>query len=259
MATETAPSIDKLQRRLLRAVGRAIDDFEMIDPGDRVLVGLSGGKDSYTLLVILQLLQRRAPVPFELVAANLDPGYPGYRPDTVRDFARECGVEIHLIDAPIKQLAHRHIAEGKPACPLCSRMRRGALYTLANRIGAGKLALGHHLDDALETLLLNLFHAGALRAMPPRLVREPGPTVIRPLCYALEQDIAAYARARAFPAIACASAQCGGDDQRRQVVKRMLADLASEYPDLRTQMRKALGNVHTEALFDRNLRSRDSP
>lgn len=251
-----SPSQDsrKLERKLLKAVGQAIDDFSLIEQGDRVLVGLSGGKDSCALLVLLQALQRRSPVRFELVAANLDPGYAGYQPEIVRAFAERWGVEVHMLQAPIEQLVAQHLEPGQAACPLCSRIRRGALYTLAKRIGANKLALGHHLDDVVETLLMNLFYAGALRGMPAKLVREEGPPqVIRPLCYALERDVAAYAQAQRFPVIPCASPHCAAEDRRRQVVKRLLNQLETEHPDIKTQMRRALGNVHRDALFDLSL------
>lgn len=245
-------AVDKLERRLTRNAGQAIGDFGLIDEGDRVLVGLSGGKDSYTLLAVLQLLQRRAPISFELEAANLDPGFEGYRTDVVARFAQECGVPMHQVEAPVAQLIEEHIGEGKTPCPICARMRRGALYTLANRIGANKLALGHHLDDALETLLLNLFYAGSLRSMAPRLVREEGPpTVIRPLCYALERDISAYAQARGFPIVDEKGPACDKPDLRRQRIKSLLSQLETEHGDLKTQMRKALGNVHHEALFEK--------
>lgn len=248
--TKSRSGLDKLERRLTRNAGQAIGDFGLIDEGDRVLVGLSGGKDSYTLLLILQLLQRRAPIRFEIEAANLDPGFDGYRTDVVARFAQQRGVPMHQIEAPVAQLIEEHIEEGKTPCPICARMRRGALYTLANRIGANKLALGHHLDDALETLLLNLFYAGSLRSMPPRLAREEGPpVVIRPLCYALERDIAAYAQAQAFPIVDEKGPACDKPDLRRQRIKALLSELEAEHGDLKTQMRKALGNVHHDALY----------
>lgn len=219
-----------------------------------MLVGLSGGKDSYVLLLVLQLLQRRAPVRFEIEAVNLNPGYDSYRPEVVQAFARSRGVTIHMIEAPIRELIETKLAPGEIACPLCSRMRRGALYTLANRAGCNKLALGHHLDDAAETLLMNLFYSGSLRAMPPRLVREDGPPdVIRPLCYALERDIAAYADLLGLPIIPCASPSCGTDEQRRSSIKRLLSDLEATHPDLKNQMRKALKNVDPRFLFDKTV------
>ncbi|MBK6847927.1 MAG: tRNA 2-thiocytidine(32) synthetase TtcA [Proteobacteria bacterium] len=246
--TEELP---RLERRLGRAVGQAVADFGMIAAGDRVLVALSGGKDSATLLELLLRLQRRAPVPFTLEAVNLDPGYADYQPEVVRRFAESHGVRIHLLRAPVEQLVAEKLAPGQAACPLCSRIRRGAFYTLARREGFTKLALGHHLDDLLETLLINLFYAGTLRAMAPALEPKDGPpTVIRPLCYALERDIAAYARARQLPIIPCASPHCAATDRRRQVIKRLLTSLEAEHPDLKLRMRKALTNVQPATLLD---------
>ncbi|MBW2736759.1 MAG: tRNA 2-thiocytidine(32) synthetase TtcA [Deltaproteobacteria bacterium] len=253
-------SLPKLRRRLLKAMGQAIEDFTLIEADDRVLVGLSGGKDSYTLLLLLLELQRKAPVRFELVAANLDPGYDTYQPEVVQAFAKEQGVEIHMLKAPIREMIETKLAPGDVACPLCARIRRGTLYTLAKKIGANKLALGHHLDDALETLLMNLFYSGSLRSMPPKLVRDEGPpTVIRPLCYAMERDIAAFSVALELPTIPCASPSCGSDEGRRQVIKGVLAQLESEHPDLKHQARKALCNVDPRFLFDRELLARITP
>lgn len=247
--------LQRIERRLLKVMGKAIADFALIEDGDRILVGLSGGKDSYALLLLLQALQKRAPIHFELVAANLDPGYETYQPEVIRDFAEAHGVTMHLVQAPIRELIETKLEAGEIACPLCSRMRRGTLYTLANKLGCNKLALGHHLDDAAETLLMNMFYAGALRAMAPRLVREDGPPeVIRPLCYALERDIAAYAAALDFPIIPCASPSCGTGDQRRQTIKRLLAELEVTHPDLKNQLRKALSNVDATTLYDPRLR-----
>ena len=244
-----------MERRLLRSVGKAVGDFSLIQADDRILVGLSGGKDSYTLLRMLLLLQKRAPVAFELHAVNLDPGYAGYQPQVVRNWVEAQGVQIHMLEAPIERLVAEKIAPGQAACPLCSRIRRGSFYTLANKLGFNKLALGHHLDDALETLLLNLFYSGSLRAMPPLLRREEGPpSVIRPLCYVLERDIVAYAQAVNFPIIPCASPHCAAADRRRQVIKGLLSQLEQSHPDLKTQMRKALGNVDPKFLFDPTLR-----
>ncbi len=243
-----------LQRKLLKAAGKAIEDFALIADGDRILVGLSGGKDSYVLLLVLLELQKRAPIRFELRGVNLDPGYETYRPEVVKAFAEEHGVEIAMVQAPIRELIETKLAAGESACPLCARMRRGTLYTTANRLGCNKLALGHHLDDALETLLMNLFYSGSLRAMPPRLVRDDGPPeLIRPLCYALERDVAAYAQALAVPVIPCASPSCGHGDRRRQSMKRLLDELEGEHADVRHQMRKALSNVDPRFLYDRRL------
>ncbi|MBK8479612.1 MAG: tRNA 2-thiocytidine(32) synthetase TtcA [Proteobacteria bacterium] len=250
----TQDELPRLERKLARALGQAVADFGMITAGDRVLVALSGGKDSATLLELLLRLQRRAPIAFTLEAVNLDPGYADYQPEVVRRFAEERGVRIHLLRAPVEQLVAEKLAPGQAACPLCSRIRRGAFYTLARREGFTKLALGHHLDDLLETLLINLFYAGTLRAMAPALAPKDGPpTVIRPLCYALERDIAAYAAARQLAVIPCASPHCGASDRRRQVIKHLLATLEHDDPDLKQRMRKALANVQPASLLDPRL------
>lgn len=254
MATVSTIDLPRIERKLLRATGRAIGDFGLIAEGDHILVGLSGGKDSYTLLVLLKKLQERAPIRFIVEGANVDPGFSGYRTDEIERFANNNGVKLHSVSAPIAQLIETHIEPEKPACPLCSRMRRGALYTLAQQIGANKLALGHHLDDVIETVLMNMLFAGTLRGMPPFLRRdEEGPDVIRPLCYALEQDIADYARASKFPIVQCPAPHCDCADNtgQRQTIKRLLNDLQITHKDIKTQMRKALGNVQHSTLLER--------
>ncbi len=248
------PALQKIERRLLHDVGRAIADFRLIEDGDHILIGLSGGKDSNVLLVLLQKLARRAPIHFTLEAAHVDDGYVGDEVQSVRAFAQAQGIPFHATSAPIRSLVEAHLEKGEIACPLCARMRRGTLYTLAKRLECNKLALGHHLDDALETLLMNLFYAGSLRAMPPHLIRDEGPPeVIRPLCYALERDVATYAHALDLPILPCTCPNCGQGDQRRQAMKRLIDDLENQHSDVRTQMRKALGNVNGDALYDLRL------
>ena len=251
--THSLKKSQKLETKLLKLVGTAISEFQMINNGDRVLVALSGGKDSYVLLDLLLHLQKKAPIDFQIEAVNLDPGYAGYKPEVVSAHARTRNVPIHLLDAPIEQMVKDNLKPGQAACPLCSRVRRGSFYTLARQLGFNTLALGHHLDDMLETVLLNMFYAGTLRGMPPKLDRNEPPTVIRPLCYVLEQDIVEYATVRAFPIIPCASPHCGADNRRRQVIKRMLSTLSREHADVKTHMRRALGNVQPDTLFDRRL------
>jgi tRNA 2-thiocytidine biosynthesis protein TtcA len=252
-AQATKKSGQALERRILKATGEAVADFSLIEDGDRILVGLSGGKDSYTLLHVLRLLQQRAPVKFELFAVNMNPGYADYQPEVVRQWAEEQGVEIHLLKASIEALVAEKIKPGQAACPLCSRIRRGAFYSLCQKEGFNKLALGHHLDDAVETLLINLLYAGVIRSMAPKLAREEPPEVIRPLSYVLERDISAYCTEKNFPVIPCASPHCGASDRRRQVIKGILHELEKEHADIKTQMRRAMRNVDAASLFDIGL------
>lgn len=220
----------RLQARLRGLVGKAIEDFRMIDDGDRVMVCLSGGKDSYTLLDILLSLQRSAPVRFELIAVNLDQKQPGFPEHVLPDYLRSLGVSFHIIEQDTYSVVKRVIPEGKTMCGLCSRLRRGALYRYAADNGINKIALGHHRDDIVETLFLNMFFGGKLKAMPPKLRSEDGRhIVIRPLAYVSEQDIARYARAREFPLIPCSL--CGSQENlQRAEIKKMLQEWERAYP-----------------------------
>ena len=237
------------ERRVLRPVGQAIADFDLIRDGDRIMVAVSGGKDSYVLLLALLELRRRAPIGFAIEAANLDPGYSGYRCAEVCDYVRSLGVVINQLKAPIDELVKKHIAPGSPACPLCSRVRRGALYTLCEQKSFGRLALGHHLDDTIETLWMNMCYAGQLRGMPPLIRRRAPPEVIRPLCYVPEADIRAFAEMAALPIVPCASTHCADADRRRQVIKRLLGSLEADHPDIKPNLRRALGNLVPQSLY----------
>jgi len=238
------------QRKLQQSLGKAIADHQMIEDGDRILIALSGGKDSYVLARLLIALRKKAPVSFELAAVNLDPGYKGYQPKVVEQWARAQGLDIHMLEAPIEELVAAHIAPGKAACPLCSRVRRGAFYDLADKIAFNKIALGHHFDDVAETVLINAFYAGTLRGMPPHLRREgESVNIIRPLAYCMEKDIQVFATASNFPVIPCASPHCGAADRRRQVIKKMLTELEADHPDVRNQLRRALGNLQPDTLL----------
>jgi tRNA 2-thiocytidine biosynthesis protein TtcA len=253
----TAPSDSNTSKRLaaqLRGlVGKAIEDFRMIEPGDRVLVCLSGGKDSYTLLDLLLSLQRSAPVEFELAAANLDQKQPGFPADVLPDHCRTLGVPFHQIEQDTYSVVKRVIPEGRTLCGLCSRLRRGALYRFAAENGFTKIALGHHRDDIVETLFLNLFHGGKLKAMAPKLRSEDGRhIVIRPLAYVAERDIERYARGRRFPLIPCTL--CGSNENaQRRLVKQMLADWEREHPGRTESIFSALRSVEPATLADTSL------
>ncbi len=244
---------NKLHKRLRRNVGRAIQDFNLIEDGDRVMVCLSGGKDSFALLDILRNLQARAPVQFELVAVNLDQKQPGFPEQVLPDYLRSIGVPFHIIEQDTYRVVQRVIPEGKTTCGLCSRLRRGALYTFAAAHGMTKIALGHHRDDILETLFLNLFHGGKLKAMPPKLLSDDGRhVVIRPLAYCREHDLAAYAEVRQFPLIPCNL--CGSQPHlQRQAIKAMLRQWEKQFPGRVENIFAALQNVAPSHLADAGL------
>lgn len=244
---------NKLQKRLRRQAGNAIIDFGMIHEGDRVMVCLSGGKDSYAMLSILRSLQRNAPVNFSLVAVNLDQKQPGFPERVLPDYLESLGVEYHILERDTYSVVKEKTPEGKTTCALCSRLRRGSLYGFAEEIGATKIALGHHREDILETLFLNLFFGGSLKAMPPKLLSDDGKNiVIRPLAYCREADIAEYARLMAFPIIPCNL--CGSQPNlQRQVVKEMLGEWERKHPGRLESMFKAVTNVAPSQLADREL------
>ncbi len=246
-------NFNKLQKRLRRNVGRAIQDFNMIEEGDRVMVCLSGGKDSFALLDILRNLQARAPVRFELVAVNLDQKQPGFPEHVLPDYLRSIGVPFHIIEQDTYRIVRRVIPEGKTTCGLCSRLRRGILYTFATEHDVTKIALGHHRDDILETLFLNLFHGGKLKAMPPKLLSDDGRhVVIRPLAYCRERDLAAYAEVRQFPIIPCNL--CGSQPNlQRQAIKAMLRQWEQQFPGRVENIFAALQNVVPAHLADTAL------
>src|SRR5512138_2072330 len=243
----------RLERKLLRAAGDAIADFALVEPGDRIMVAVSGGKDSWTLLHLLMRLRERAPIAFELVAVNLDQGQPGYAAHVVEAHLRAVGVPYRMIARDTYSVVRRLVPEGKTTCPVCSRLRRGVLYGAAIEIGCTKIALGHHRDDLVETLLLSALYSGALKSMPPRLRAKDGRNVvIRPLCYAPEEDIAAFAKAMAFPIVPCDL--CGSQPNlRRKRVKALLAELSAEHPSVKGNLLNALGHVVPSHLLDREL------
>ncbi|HET9819488.1 MAG TPA: tRNA 2-thiocytidine(32) synthetase TtcA [Rhodanobacteraceae bacterium] len=252
-ARREAHEAARLARRLRHAVGRAIADYNLIEEGDRVMVCLSGGKDSWTLLDLLLSLQARAPVRFELVAVNLDQKQPGFPGNVIPDYCRQRGVPFQLIEQDTYSVVTRVVPKGKTLCSLCSRLRRGALYAFAEREGFDKIALGHHRDDILATFFLNLFHGGTLKAMPPKLLSDDGKhVVIRPLSHCREDEIAEYAAGCAFPIIPCNL--CGSQEtlQRKQV-RRMLDAWEREHPGRSEIMFRALAHIAPSQLADTRL------
>jgi tRNA 2-thiocytidine biosynthesis protein TtcA len=243
----------KLAKRLRRQVGEAIADFGMIEEGDRVMVCLSGGKDSHALLDVLLSLQEKSPVKFAMVAVNLDQKQPGFPAEVLPKYLESRGVPFRIVEQDTYSVVKRVVPEGKTMCALCSRLRRGVLYRVAAELGATKIALGHHRDDILATFFLNLFHGGKLKAMPPKLRSDDGRhVVIRPLAYVAEQDLAEYSRIKAFPIIPCTL--CGSQENlQRKVVGRMLEDWEKRHPGRVDSIVRALSNVAPSHLHDRKL------
>ena len=244
---------NKLAKFLRRQVGQAISDYNMIEAGDKVMVCLSGGKDSYALLDILLHLQKHAPIEFELVAVNLDQKQPGFPADVLPDYLSRLGVPFHIENEDTYSIVKRLIPEGKTTCSLCSRLRRGVLYRVAGELGASKIALGHHRDDILQTLFLNLFFGSKMKSMPPKLVSDDGRNiVIRPLAYCNEKDLAEWARIREFPIIPCDL--CGSQPNlQRQQVKQMLNEWDKKFPGRIENMFRGLANVVPSHLMDTRL------
>ncbi|SFP98847.1 tRNA s(2)C-32 sulfurtransferase [Nitrosomonas cryotolerans] len=242
---------NKLRKRLYRQVGTAIADFNMIEAGDRIMVCLSGGKDSYALLDILMHLQAHAPLQFELIAVNLDQKQPGFPEQVLPTYLTKIGLPFRIVEQDTYSVVKRVIAEGKTTCSLCSRLRRGVLYRVAGELGATKIALGHHRDDILETLFLNMFYGGKLKAMPPKLVSDDGQhIVIRPLAYCKEKDLAAYAEIANFPIIPCNL--CGSQKNlQRQAVKEMMQQWDKKFPGRLETMFRAIQNIQPSHLADK--------
>ena len=243
----------KLEHDLAKKLGRCIADFGLIEAGDRIMVCMSGGKDSYTMLHLLERARRRSPVPFSLLAVHLDQSHPGYDGTPLTRWLSEQGYEYRVLREDTYSIVSEHVPEGKTYCALCSRLRRGVLYNAAQALGCSKIALGHHRDDAIETLLLNLMFTGSLKSMPPKLVSDDGRNVvIRPLLYAAESTIAELAALLAFPILPCDL--CGSQDNlMRKQVKNLLATLEQSAPQVKESMLAALGNVRASHLLDTEL------
>lgn len=253
VAKKAKTNFNKLQKRLRREVGQAIADFNMIEEGDKIMVCLSGGKDSYTMLDILRSLQRDAPVNFELFAVNLDQKQPGFPEHVIPEYLKKEGVPFHIIEEDTYSVVKSIIPEGKTTCSLCSRLRRGNLYTYAEEIGANKIALGHHRDDIMETLFLNMFYAGKLKSMPPKLLSDNGKhVVIRPLAYCREKDIIRFSQYKQFPIIPCNL--CGSQENlQRNAIKAMLQEWDRKFPGRLETIFSAVQNVVPSHLADTQL------
>lgn len=244
---------NKLQKKLRRLTGQAIADFNMIEEGDKIMVCLSGGKDSYTMLEILRNLQASAPINFSLVAVNLDQKQPGFPEDVLPNYLQSEGVDFHILERDTYSIVKELVPEGKTTCGLCSRLRRGSLYGFADQIGATKIALGHHRDDILETLFLNMFFGGKLKGMPPKLLSDDGKhMVIRPLAYCKEKDIERFSKIKEYPIIPCNL--CGSQENlQRQVIKDMLQKWDTEYPGRTDILFTSMQNVVPSHLADTTL------
>ncbi|MBI2354755.1 MAG: tRNA 2-thiocytidine(32) synthetase TtcA [Deltaproteobacteria bacterium] len=250
---------DPLFRKLRHQVGRAVADFGLIAEGDRIAVAVSGGKDSYTLLLLLEELRRRAPISFELVAVNIDSGYPGYQTAVIEGFLRDNGFSCRMVPTEHYAIIQEKRRPGSSYCSICARFKRGALYTAAQELGCNKLALGHHADDFIETLLLNQFFVGSLKAMSASMLADNGvTTVIRPLVYVAEADIIAFSQQAALPVVCCRCPVCGTADLQRKRMKRLLKELEQDIPHVKSSLLKAISNVHPRHLLDPSLRRQDT-
>lgn len=250
----------RLERFIVKKAGQAITDFGMIEEGDLIMACVSGGKDSYAMLDVLRILQRRAPVRFGILAVNIDQGWPGYDTGAIEAHLAAQGVPYRMIDKDFASVVEANLEPGQTPCSLCSRLRRGVLYNTAVELGCSKIALGHHADDVIETLVLNMLYSGRLAAMPAKLCSDDGRnTVIRPLAYVPEEALIQLQVERSYPVVRCGCPSCGLPDQKRQVVKRLLSSLEHEDPGIKNHMLAAVQNVKPSQLLDRSLLERLVP
>ncbi len=251
---------NRLFQRIRKQVGKAIGDFQLIEDGDRIAVAVSGGKDSYTLLHVLEALRKKAPIKYELIAVNFDAGFPGYRKEVIAQHLRENNFAYRMEKTDSYRIIEEKLRPGSSYCAFCARLRRGVLYTVAEQLGCNKIALGHHLDDVIETLLLNQFYVGTLAAMSAKLEADNGlHTVIRPMVYVAEADIREFSRLREFPIIHCGCSAAATEDQQRQRMKQLINDLSRDIPQIRNSMLAAVGNVLPRHLLDNSLLKKEQP
>ncbi len=245
---------EKLYKKIKNSVGRAIADFGLIEEGDRIAVAVSGGKDSYTLLHLLEALRKRAPIRYEILAINIDSGYPGYRADIIEEHLARHGFAYHMEKTDHFDIIKEKRRPGSSYCSMCARLKRGVLYTLAQRFKCNKLALGHHLDDFVETLLLNQFFVGSLKSMAASMLADNGETtVIRPLVYVEEKEIIEFSGVKEYPVVCCRCPVCGVADLQRKKMKDLLSTLEKDIPHVKRSMLKAMSNVQPRHLLDRSL------
>jgi tRNA 2-thiocytidine biosynthesis protein TtcA len=247
---------DKLYSRIKRLTGKAIGDFNLIENGDKILIGVSGGKDSYTLLHILESLRKRAPIDFELFPVTVDSGFPGFRKEIIEEHLKKQGFNYLIKKTSCYQIIEEKRDPGSSYCSFCARLRRGVIYSTADKLGCNKIALGHHLDDFIETLLLNQFYNGRLSAMSPKLLADNNRhTVIRPLVYVEEDEIIAFTSRNSFPVICCACPVCGRVEQKRKKTKALLKNLSQDNPSIKKSLLSSLGNVKPRHLMDKSLKN----
>ncbi len=245
-------SLRRIEKYILRKTGRAIADHDLIQDGDRIMVAVSGGKDSYALLHVLELLRKKAPVKFSLLAVNIDPDFDGYRPDIIEEHLKSSGYDYQMVKTNIYETIGKHISPNTSYCSFCSRLRRGVIYNKAVEFGCTKIALGHHLDDFIETLLLNQFFTGEIKAMAAKLHSDDRRNVvIRPLVYVEEKVIMQYAAMMDFPVVCCQCPVCGDENMMRKHVNSMLTKLSIKHPGIKKSMLKSLGNINTRHLLDK--------